>query len=142
MANFKSRLTKKEKEKILLFVNETDDVYRDFFITSNNVRLFIKENINVLFENLKKGDKIVYNDNCIALVTGFSDNFKRHYIKFLIRDEKSIGTFLNSLSWNLKIDLYCKLKKNNDIIDVLKANGFQFLGSRGEEVLLIRKYIK
>ena len=142
MINFKSRLTKKEKEKIWSFVEETDDVYRDFFLTKNNIRLFIKENLNVLFENLKKGDKIAYDENGIVLVTGFSDNFKRHYIKFLTKDSKTAEDLLKVLSWNLDVTLWVKLKKNNYIINILKKNGFKFTGSRGTEILLVRKYRK
>jgi len=140
MIKFKSRVTKKEKEKIWQFVNETDDVYRDFFITKDNSRLFIKENLNVLFECLKNGDKIAYNKKGIVLVTGFSDDFKRHYIKFLTKDENTAEDLLRVLSWNLKVDFYCKIKKSNNIVNILKRNGFKFLGSRGNEILLVRKY--
>jgi len=140
MVNFKSRLTKKEKEKISSFINEISDFYSDFYITKDNQRLFIKQNLNVLFDNLKNGDKIAYNDEGIIIVTGFSDNFDRHYIKFLTKDTKTAEDLLKVLSWNLKIDLFCKLKKNNVIINILKENGFIFLGSRGEEILLVRKF--
>jgi len=140
MVNFKSRLTKKEKEKISSFINEISDFYSDFYITKDNQRLFIKQNLNVLFDNLKNGDKIAYNDEGIIIVTGFSDNFDRHYIKFLTKDTKTAEDLLKVLSWNLKIDLYCKIKKNNVIVNILKENGFIFLGSRGEEILLVRKF--
>ena len=140
MINFKSRLTKKDKQKIWEFIKETPDNYRDFFITINNQRLYIKDNLDVLFDGLKKGDKIAYNENGIALVTGFSDNFKRHYIKFLTKDEKTAEDLLRVLSWNLKTDFYCKLKKQNVIVNVLRRNGFKFVGSRGQEILLKREH--
>jgi len=140
LIRFKSRLTKKEKEKIWQFIKETPDFYSDFFITKNNQRLYIKQNIDLLFENLRKGDKIAYNKDGLIIVTGFSDNFKRHYIKILTKNEETAENLLKVLSWNLKIDLYCKLKENNIIIEVLKRNGFEFLAGRGTEVLLFRKY--
>ena len=140
MINFKSRLTKKEKEKVWDFINRTCDTYRDFYITKNNQRLFIKENLSVLFDSLKKGDKIAFNADGIVVVTGFSDNFKRNYIKFLTKDEKTAEDLLNVLSWNLKVTIYAKLKKNNIIVNVLKRNGFEFVAPRGDEILLVRKY--
>ena len=113
---------------------------QDFYITKNNSRLYIKENLNVLFDCLKKGDKIAYNEDGIALVTGFSDNFKRHYIKFLTKDAKTAEDLLQLVSWNLEIDFYCKIKKNNTIVNILRENGFKFVGSRGQEILLKREH--
>lgn len=140
MVNFKSRLTQKDKQKIWDFIKETPDIYNDFYITKNNARFFLKENLEVLFDCLKKGDKIAYDESGIAIVTGFSDDFKRHYIKFLTKDEKTAEDLLRVLSWNLKVTLWVKLKKNNIVINVLRRNGFKWVGSRGQEILLKREY--
>ncbi len=142
MINFKSRLTRKEKLVIQSFINETSDYWGDFYITKDNMRLFIKENISLLFDGLKRGDKIAYNNSGLAIVTGFSDKNPRKYIKFLVKNEKTANDLLRVLSWNLSCDLWVKLKKTNPIILILKRNGFKFYASRGKEELLVRKYIK
>jgi len=139
LINFKSRLTKKERERISDFINETNDVYSDFYITRNNCRLYVKENVNILFDGLKKGNKIAFNENGLIIVLGWSDNFNRHYIKFLTKDENTAEELLRVLSWNLNIILWTKIKKRNPIINVLKRNGFKFVGSRGQEILLKRE---
>jgi len=141
MIIFKSQLTEKEKTKVGILINEVIDLYGDFYLTKNNIRLFIKENISVLFDNLKKGDKIAYCDDGVAIVTGFSDKFGRHYIKLLTKSNNIVDHLLKILFWNLNCDLYCKIKKNNPVKRILKRNGFKFAGGRGKEILFIRKYV-
>jgi len=142
MKNFKSRLTKKETEKIIGMVQSIPDPYGEFYLTKNNMRLYIRENSPLLFDSLKKGDKITYDNNGIIIVTGFADNFNRHYIKFLVKNNKSADELLRMLSWNLTCDLWVKIKRNNPLVEVLKTNDFIFFRSRGKELLLVRKYIK
>jgi hypothetical protein len=45
------------------------------------------------------------------------------------------------MNWNVKCDLYAKIKKNNPLLKVFQHNQFQFVGNRGQEILLMRKYI-
>ena len=134
MKKFKSRLTKKEKLQITTMIQEIPDYFGDFYLTKNNLRLFIKDNLSLLFDGLKRGDKIAYNDSGLAIVTGFSDKNPRKYIKFLVKDDKSANDLLQIL--------YTKLKKRNPLIKVLQTNNFEWFASRGKEILLVRKYIK
>jgi len=139
MITFKTGLSKKEKSQVMGLISEFTDVYGDFYITKNNLRLFIKENINVLFEALQAGDKIAYCEEGIAVVTGFSDKMPRKYVKLLTKNNDIAEKLLQIISWNLDCDLYIKIKKNNPLKGILVKNGFQFLGGRGKEILLIRK---
>lgn len=142
MKKFKSRLTAKEKLKITTMIQEIPDYFGEFYITKNNLRLFLKENISLLFEGLNKGDKIIYESNKgIIVVTGFSDNYSRKYIKFLVKNNETANDLLTMLSWNLKVDLWVKLKVRNPLFSVLIENGFEKFKSRGKEILLVRKYI-
>ena len=140
MINFKSRLTKKEKIVITEMINDFNDYYGDFYVTKNNLRLFIKENISLLFEGLKRGDKIAYNNKGLIIITGFSDKHPRKYIKLLIKNSNDVGDFLEILSWNINCDLWVKLKKKNPLANILENNGFKFYAGRGKEILLVRKY--
>ena len=135
---FKSRLTKTEKEKISDIILTLSDDYGEFYLTKNNMRLYIRENLEVFFDLLKKGDKICYDTNCIAIIDGFSDNYKRHYIKFLYKNILAIDNLLQDINWNINEDLYTKIKKNNPLLQILLHHGFVQIGDRGKELLLVK----
>jgi len=133
----KSKITNLEKEKISVLLDEVYDIYGDFYITRNNLRLFIRENSYLLFDNIKKGDKISYNDSSLVVVTGFSDNSDRKYVKILSKDVQETDKLVKELD-SLNIDLYAKFKKNNPLVPVLLKNGFVFKAGRGKEILLVK----
>lgn len=142
MITIKSKFTEKEKLEIEILISELKDLYGDFYITRNNIRLYIKENIHLLFDSLNKGDFLVYEKNKgVLLVTGFSDNAKRIYVKILAKDLDSTEKLIKNAIWHCECPLYIKIKKNNPIIPILKNNNFKFLGDRGKEILLKRDYI-
>lgn len=133
-------LSKKNKQTILDSILELPDYYRDFYITKNNLRLYIKENIHLLYDCLKEGDKIIFNEKGIVVIDGFSDKANRHYIKILSDNLKNTDKLIKVLLWHFRnIDLFTKVKKNNPVIKILKNNGWIFFGSRGREMLLLRK---
>lgn len=141
MIQFGTQISKKQRKSVEAILQEYTDEYRDFYITKSNLRLFIKENEHLLFEALKKGDKISFgSEDGIIFVTGWSDNSPRKYLKILAKDDKSADRLLKILLWNVKTDLYIKIKKNNPVLSVLQKNSFVFKGSRGREILLTRKY--
>ncbi len=145
MVKYKSgKLSKKEQAIINDILIEKSDIYKDFYITRSNLRLFIIDNPHLLYDCLAKGDGIVYSpDEGMIFVTGFSDNGKRIYIKPLVENAEAGDRLLKVLLWNVKnIDLYAKIKKNNPIKSVLLRNSFSFLGDRGKEILLKRQYIQ
>jgi hypothetical protein len=139
MIVFKNGLSDKEKKQITSLLCELTDVYGDFYITRDNLRLFIKENLNVLFDCLKKGDKIAFDDSGVVVICGFSDKADRKYLKFLTRNPDDTEKFLKVIAWNLNCDLYVKIKKNNPLKDVLQKNYFRFAGDRGKEILLVKR---
>ena len=96
MKKFKSRLTVEEKIKITEMVQEIPDNWAEFYATKDNLRLYYKQNLELLFDSLKKGDKICYNENSIVLVAGFSDNNRRKYIKFLTKSITDLDKLLKS----------------------------------------------
>jgi hypothetical protein len=139
MIEFKTGLSKKEKSEISFLISETTDTYGDFYITKNNLRLFIKDNLDVFFDCIKKGDKIAFDKEGIAVITGFSDKMPRKYLKILAKDINHVPSLLKVVFWNIKEDLYIKVKKNNPLKDILTKNGFKFKGGRGREILLVRQ---
>lgn len=144
MIKSKNYVKKKDLAEILDLLLNLKDFYRDFYITKDNVRLFIKDNFDVVLRDLKKGDRILWNEHVLAFVVGFADKNPRKYLKIVGRNLKEINRFLNfALKWNIpKVDLYAKMKKANKIVSVLQKNGFQIIGDRGREYLLCRKVKK
>lgn len=144
MIYFKSgKLSKKEETVIFTYLEELPDSFRDFYITKNNLRLFLKSNPELLSESLENGDKLVYGDEeGLILITGWSDKkYPRKYVKILAVDEHCADKLLKVLSWHIQTDLYIKIKKLNPLLPVLKRNNYRFVGNRGVEELLCRKYI-
>lgn len=143
MFYYKEKLNKEDEQKISDIIQNLSDEFGDFYLTKNNMRLYIRENISLLFESLNKGDKTVYNENGIILTTGFSDNYNRNYIKILAKNNDTASKLIKVLLLNLKdVDLYCKIKRNNPVRYMLYSHNFKFYKGRGKEMLLLRKIYK
>ena len=139
MIQIKQNLNKKEKEQVSQLLQEYTDIYGDFYITRQNLRLFIKDNPDVLFDCLKKGDKIAFNEKGIILIYGFADKSPRKYVKILTENPDNANHLLKILAWNIKVDLWAKVKKTNPLKEILEKNGFRYYKDRGKEVLLLKK---
>jgi len=135
-----SRLSKKDYNTINLSMSEIADDFREFFVTRNNKQLFLQSNPELLMNNVAKGDYLIYDteENGVLLVTGYSDNYNRKYVKILAKSNAIIYNLLKMLLWNTKEDLYIKINKRNPIIKIFQEFGFIFLGGRGKLILLKR----
>jgi hypothetical protein len=154
MIYLKQNLSKKEKWNVEVLINELSDVYGEFYITKNKLRLFIKENIDSLWKTLKGGDKIVWGEQAIGVITGYTDkeieiidiktNEKkivpiRKYLALLAKDEKNADRLLQHVAGIFrKTNLYTKIKKENPILKCFYNNGFVFCHGRGKELLLCK----
>ena len=138
----KSTLSEKYKKQIFNLLNELTDLYGDFYITRNNIRLYIKENIEILYKCLHNGDKIIFNEEGIVIVTGWSDKSPRKYLKLLAKDDKITDKLIKNINWNISEELYCKIKKTNPLKNILLKNRWKFAGDRGKEILLKRESIE
>jgi ATP-dependent protease HslVU (ClpYQ) peptidase subunit len=140
----KEGLNKKEKRFVQNVLENNVDLYSDFYVTKDNIRIGIRDNSDILFKYLGKGDVIAYeedNEAGIGLVTGWSDGSARKYVKILTKDEHLASNLLKIINWSANIDLFAKLKKNNPLIKVFNRAGYSFKGDRGSEILLMRQYI-
>jgi len=135
----KCKLSEEEKVKINTLLAEIKDVYGDFYITRNNLRLFIADNADLLYDCIEQGDYIAFDENGLAVITGFSDNSKRKYLKVLCKKPEHLNDYLKIITYDLPCDLFIKIKKNNPLKDILLRHRFEFFGGRGKEILLARK---
>lgn len=135
-----SKLSKKDSKKIDLFISDLTDDFREFYITHNNIRLYIQSNKELLSKSVEKGNYLIYDteEKGLLLVTGYSDNFKRKYIKILAENNEIIYNLLQMLIMNVKEDLFIKVNKRNPIIKILREFGFVFQGGRGKQILMKR----
>jgi len=144
MIILKQTPARKEHSKIEAILEDNIDLYGDFYFTHDNIRISIRDNIDVLYRCLRKGDIVIYNENekGIAIITGYSDKAERKYVKILAKDEENVDDLLKIIQWNIRRDLYVKIKKNSKFLKCFQRNYYKFLGDRGNEVLLFKKYIK
>jgi len=155
MLKTKQFLSNNEKSNIAILISELSDVYGEFYITKNKLRLFLKENIDSLWATLKSGDKVIFGEQAIGVITGFAErqieiidnitNLKkmipsRKYITILAKDAYHLERLLQYISGEFKkIDLFTKVKKDNPILKCFYNNGWSFLHGRGKELLLCKK---
>ena len=136
-------LSKQDKKEINSLLDNISDLYSDFYITKENLRLYIKENTHLLYEGISKKDKIVYGEEGILFIHGFSDQSRRKYVKILSDNAENASKLIRFLNLQLTdIELYVKIKKENPILKSFQTKGFKFVGDRGKEILLCRKPIK
>ena len=136
-------LSKQDKKEIDSLLDNISDSYSDFYITKENLRLYIKENTPLLYEGISKGNKIIWSAEGIILIDGFADSFSRKYVKILSENEPNASKLIRFLNLQLTdIELYVKIKKENPILKSFQKQGFRFVGDRGKEILLCRKPIK
>ena len=142
MIILKQGCNQKEKRTIENILSETVDLFGDFYCTKDNMRISIRDNSDLLFNYLKKGSQVIYDvnkENGMALI--LKEKGFRTYIKILTKDYFLACDFLKVINWHIKEDVYVKLHKNNLLIKAFQKNGYSFIGNRGMETLLMRKYI-
>ena len=135
MINFKDKLNREEKNEIRSILDNYQDYYSDFYVTNNNMRIFLKENLSELFDAInKKKDRIVYDESGVILTYGLNTKY-RTYLKIIGDDVEGL---LKALLWNVNGELYIKVKKTNPIVNLLNKYDFKVAGYRGKELLLKR----
>ena len=142
MIKLKSTLSKEDKKQIFTILDELVDIYSDFYLTKNNLRYYIKENLDLLYKLLRNGDKIIFNRTGMAIIIGYAEKSPRKYMKLLAKDDKVADKLVKNINWNITEELYCKIKKTNPLKNILLKNRWNFVGDRGKEILLKREAIE
>jgi len=132
------KIDSQDKKNIEKIMKELPDIYSDFYITKSNLRLAVKENLNIVLNDVVNGDRIFYADNCILLICGEADKSDRCYVKFLTKTKDDLELMLNVAFDEYKKPLYAKLKKENEHVVTLINKGFKIYKNRGKEILLLK----
>lgn len=133
------KIDSKEKVIIKKIITQIPDINSDFYITKNNLRLSIKENLNIALNDVVNGDRLFYSENSIVFICGEADKSKRNYLKFLTKTSDDLELIMNLVNKEYEDDLYAKLKKENEFIVTLLNMGFEVYKNRGKELLLFRQ---
>ena len=130
--------------ELIAFLIEKFDY--DFYITENNVRLYMTDKTN-LKKFFKQTAIILYNkehgdySGIIGVWKSIGGGKTRHYVKLNADNFDTAKNLLTALLWNFERDLYVKIRKDSKFVSAFKNKGFRFKGGRGCQILLYRKYI-
>lgn len=138
------RLKVKHTLDIYDFLSRINDQYKDFYITKEKERHFLKNNLYLIEKVLKYQECYgLFNDNLKGILFIVRDKGYRPYVKLLAENSKYTIDLLKYLKWNfLETNLYFKLKKDNPLSRFIFKTGFIKIGDRGREVLFFKKGIK
>ena len=139
-------LTKKPNytELSIFLIDEFD---YDFYITENNVRLYMTDKkhlkkflrqCSMVFIKKERGDY----KGVIGVWKSVGGGKTRYYIKLAATDFNMAKNLLTVLLWNFEKDLYVKIRKDSKFVSAFKNKGFRFHGGRGCQILLYRKFVK
>jgi len=136
----KGKLSKKEELTISQILRLIPDFYGEFYDTKSNLRLYLSDNPEVLFQGLTKGNYLIYDteEKGIILITGYADKFKRKYVKILADNNAIIYKLILMMVLHIKEELFIKVNKHNPVIKILREFGFVFQAGRGKQILMQR----
>jgi len=131
------RLNLKDKTSLYDFINNCPDKFEDFYLTIGKERKFLKGNFKLIEKILKYQTfyAVDLGEIKAILLIHREKNF-RPYIRILTQNKKYIYDLMRFVGWNFSEELYMKVKKLNIINAVAQRFGWEFLGSRGLEILL------
>ncbi len=132
-------LTLKDKISVYEFVIRTKDTWQDFYITSNKQRTFLTD--LKLIEKLLKYQILVAleeSGEIKALLMILKEKGFRTYIKVLAEKNDQIYDLMKWLNWNYNCELFIKTKKINPLSKIAQKFFFNFIGDRGQEILLVK----
>ena len=134
------RLNYKDTIGVYDFIRSNKDKYEDFYITINKSRVFLKDlklikkilSYQEVFAIEEKGD-------IVAILLIYRERGFRPYVKVLANKNKYVYDLLKFLNWNFNSELFIKAKKYNPIINIAQGFFFNFIGGRGQEILLVKQ---
>ena len=139
-------LTKKKLNYGELVTFFTDNFDYDFYITCDNVRLYMTDKINIK-KFIKQTTLILCKKergNYKGLISVWKSNGggkTRYYVKIAATNFNTAKDLLTALLWAFERDLYIKIRKDSKFVSAFKNKGFRFNGGRGCQILLYRKYV-
>lgn len=140
----KFNFTRTTYSKVLNIIKENSKK-DDFYFTLNNQRIFVN-NLKVLQQFFRISHDIFYvnyeKSGIILIWKSLGGNKIRKYVKILVDNPDTARDLITVLLWHYKKELYMKIKKDSNLINVFRSKGFRFLAGRGTEILLYKSEMK
>ena len=129
---------------VITFLNDTVDKFEDFYFTVDKKRLFIKNNEYLVKKLLKNQECYGYFDKGLkGILVIYRTKGYRPYLKIFTLDYTSTTSLMKFFVWNKNdIDIFCKFKQNNPVVNVIVKFGFYLKGNRDKEALFFKKGFK
>jgi hypothetical protein len=133
------KLIYKDSISMYEFILRTKDSYEDFYITTNKARVFIK-NLKLIEKLLKYQDVVALEESgeIKALLLIYKEKGFRPYLKILAEKNDYVYDLMKYVNWNYNCELFIKCKKINPISKISQKFFFNFIGDRGQEILLAK----
>jgi hypothetical protein len=118
----------------------------DFYFTETNTRYYITD-LSSLKKLLRQSSSIFVSEErgdfkgIILLWKSDGGGKVRHYVKINADSLATAEKLITVLTWNATTDIFAKLRKDNIFLPPLRNKSFKFEGSRGQQILLHRKYV-
>ena len=134
------RLNHRDTTDFCEFISRVKDSFEDFYITQNKQRVFLRDS-KLIKKILKYQEVYAIDDGEIhALLLIYREKGYRPYVKILSEKINYIYDLLKYLNWNFgNQELFIKVKRDNPIVHIAQKKWWNFLGARGQEILLIHK---
>jgi len=138
------RLNQKNKIDVYIFLKDCIDRFNEMFVTVNRKRFYLRNNSDLIYKILRTQEVYaIYEDGIKGIMVIFREKGFRTYVKFLSFNNKYNRDLLKYFIWNfLGQEIYCKVKKNNPLSEILKKKIFIQIGNRDHECLLVKKAIR
>jgi hypothetical protein len=132
------RLNLKDKTSLYDFINNCQDKFEDFYLTIGKERKFLKGNFKLIEKILKYQTFYAVDLGEIkAILLIYREKTFRPYIRILTENKKYIYDLMRFIGWNFsENELFIKSKKVSPVTLIAQRFGWEFLGSRGIEILL------
>jgi len=131
--------TKKSYTSLLDFITHNFD--EDFYLTSDNKRIYISEDYEL--KKLLKESLIAFTleddmdyTGLVVVWCSVGGDKKRYYVKLVAKNKASADSLLTQLSWVFQEALFAKVSKKHKFLPVFRKHGYKFLGGRGRQILL------
>jgi hypothetical protein len=134
------KLNYKDSIGVYEFISRTKDVWEDFYITTNKSRIFLKD-LKFIEKILKYQDVVGLEESgeLKAILLIYREATFRPYVKILSQKTDYIYDLMKYLNWNFNCELFIKVKKTNPVSKIAQKFFFNFIGDRGQEILLVRQ---
>lgn len=136
--------TTPQMRDLLDFILNNED--HDFYFTENNARVYVtdKASMKRFFKQCSCSYLKIEKGNVLGFISAWKSlnaGRSRYYVKLNAINAKVAEDLIIALLWKINKELFVKIRHDSKFVAPLKHKGFRFIGSKGIQILLNKKYI-